>query len=145
MEETSASRGYELLGRQHAPRSHSRNRERAADQTHDRFRQRFWALLAGALLAGIKIATVARQLGVSRSWASREANAAGTCLAIAELLAPHRERLSRLFDKTLDVIEDAFQARKMFLVKGAFVDSGPDHYARNAAVKLFMLIVSSRR
>jgi hypothetical protein len=30
------------------------------------------------VLAGIKIAAVARQLGVSRSWASREANAAGT-------------------------------------------------------------------
>jgi hypothetical protein len=28
--------------------------------------------------AGITVAAVARQLGVSRSWASREANAAGT-------------------------------------------------------------------
>jgi hypothetical protein len=41
----------------------------------------------GTLLAGIKIATVARQLGVSRSWASREANAAGTRILIVELFA----------------------------------------------------------
>jgi len=35
-------------------------------------------IIAGALLAGITVAAVARQLGVSRSWASREANAPGT-------------------------------------------------------------------
>jgi hypothetical protein len=82
---------------------------------------------------------------VSRSWASREANAPGTRILVAELLAPHRERLSRLFDQTLDVIEDAFQAPKIFLVKGAIVAGGPDHYTRLDAVKIFMLIVSSRR
>ncbi len=82
---------------------------------------------------------------MSRSWASREANAAGTPLLIAELLAPHRERLSRLFDQMLDVIEDAFQARKIFVVRGVLVDGGSDHHARLEAVKMFMLIVSSRR
>jgi hypothetical protein len=61
----------------------------------------------GTLLAGIKIATVARQLGVSRSWASREANAAGTRILVAELLDSQGERLSELFDQTLNVIEDA--------------------------------------
>jgi len=45
--------------------------------------------LKSAVLAGVKIA-FARQLGVSRSWASREANAAGTRFLIAELLDPHR-------------------------------------------------------
>jgi hypothetical protein len=46
------------------------------------------------------------------------------------LLQPHRERLNALFDQTLDVIEDAFEARKIFLVRGVIVDGGPDHYAR---------------
>jgi hypothetical protein len=82
---------------------------------------------------------------VSRSWASRKANAPGTRLLIAQLLALHRQRLSVLFDKTLDVIEDAFEARKIFLVKGVLVEGGPDHYARLEAGKMFMLIVSSRR
>jgi hypothetical protein len=63
----------------------------------------------GTLLAGIKIATVARQLGVSRSWASREAHAPGTRILVAELLNSQRERLSALFDQTLDVIKDAFK------------------------------------
>jgi hypothetical protein len=82
---------------------------------------------------------------VTRSWASREANAPGTRCLIAELLEPHREQLNELFSLTLDVIEVAFQARKIFLVRGVIVDGGPDHYARLEAVKMFMLIVSSRR
>jgi hypothetical protein len=61
-------------------------------------------IIAAAVLAGIKIAAVARQLGVSRSWASREANAPGTRTLIAELLDARREQLSALFDRTLKVI-----------------------------------------
>jgi hypothetical protein len=67
---------------------------------------------------------------VSRSWASREANAPGTRILIAQLLAPHCERLIALFDQTLDVIEDVFQTRKIFVVRGVIIDGGPDHYAR---------------
>jgi hypothetical protein len=94
---------------------------------------------------GIKIATVARQLGVSRSWASREANAPGTRMLIAELLASYRERLSAPFDKKLDVTKDAFRARKIFVVRGALVDGGPDHNARLAAAKPVLRLTSSRR
>jgi hypothetical protein len=115
-------------------------RRRPPGLTANRIAKR--CIIAVAVLAGIKIATVARRLRVSRSWASREANAPGTRILIAELLAPHHERLSRLFDQTLDVIEDAFEARKIFLVKGVVVDVGPDHYARLGAVKMFMLIAS---
>jgi hypothetical protein len=64
---------------------------------------------------------------VSRSWASREANAPGTRNLLAELLELHRERVNKLFDQTLDVIEDAMKARKIFVVKGVIVDGGPDH------------------
>ena len=79
---------------------------------------------------------MARQLGVLRSWASREANAAGTRILVAELLDRHRERLNELFRLTLDLIEDAFQVRKIFVV----LDAGPDHYARLEAGKLFILM-----
>jgi hypothetical protein len=61
-----------------------------------------------------------------------------------ELLAPHRERLSALFSLTLDVIKNAFQARKIFVVRGVLVDGGPDHYARLEAVKMFIQIVLHR-
>jgi hypothetical protein len=79
---------------------------------------------------------------VSRSWASREANAPGTRILIAELLEAHREQLNELFSLTLDLIKDAFQTRKIFLVRGVLLDGGPDHYARIEAAKLFLLISS---
>ena len=78
---------------------------------------------------------------MSRSWASREANAPGTRNLLAELLEPRRERLNALFDQTLDVIEDAMKARKIFVVKGVIVDGGPDHYARLEAVKVFTVLM----
>ena len=113
--------------------------------TESRITKRY--LVAGAVLAGIKIAAVARQLGVSRSWASREANAPGTRNLLAELLEHHRERLIALFDRTLDVIEDAMKARQFLVANRVLVDLGPDHYARLEAVKVFtaLMIHASKR
>jgi hypothetical protein len=81
---------------------------------------------------------------VSRSWASREANAPGTRNLIAELLE-HRERLTALFDQTLDVIEDAMNARQFLVVNRVLVDVGPDHYARLEAVKMFTVLMRRAR
>jgi arylsulfatase A-like enzyme len=74
-----------------------------------------------------------------------EANAPGTHSLIAELFEANSERINAVFDQTLDLIEDAFEARNTLVVNGAVVDAGPDHYGRLEAGKLFMLIVSSRR
>jgi hypothetical protein len=41
-----------------------------------------------------------------------------------------RARINAVFDRTLDLIEDALQAGDIVVVKGAVVDAGPDHYAR---------------
>ena len=117
----------------------ARRRGRPPGLTLARIEKRY--IIAGALLAGIKIAAVARQLGVSRSWASREANAPGTRIFIADIFELCRERVKALFDQTLDVIEDAMKARKIFVVKGVIVDGGPDHYARLEAAKLFILLM----
>ena len=76
--------------------------------------------------------------GHASSWASREANAPRTRILVAELLDSQRERLNELFDQTLNVIKDVFQARKIFVVSGLVVDGGPDHCARIEAAKLFM-------
>jgi hypothetical protein len=89
----------------------------------------------------IKIATVARQLGVSRSWASREANAHGTRQLLSELLKLRRERLTALFHQALELIEEAMKARKFFVVNGVIIDGGPDHYARLEAVKVFTVLM----
>ena len=61
-------------------------------------------------LDAVKIAAVARELNVSRSWASREENAPGTRILIADIFELRRERMNALCDQTLDVIEDAMKA-----------------------------------
>jgi hypothetical protein len=73
---------------------------------------------------GVTVAAIARQLGVSRSWASREANAPGTKILITKLFEAKRERINAVFDRTLDLIEDALQARNTLVVNGAVVDAG---------------------
>jgi hypothetical protein len=88
---------------------------------------------------------VARQLGVSRSSASREANAPGTRVLMAQLLEPRRDRISRVFDQVLAIIDNAFQARRTLVVKGAVVDAGPDHYARLEAGKLVVRLLCHAR
>jgi hypothetical protein len=94
------------------------------DQTRDRVgptrrpeRISVNAFGAGALIVGITVAAAARQLGVSRSWASREANAPGTRSLIAELFEANSERINAVLDQMLAVIEAAFQARKIVLVR----------------------------
>jgi hypothetical protein len=46
-----------------------------------------------------------------------------------------------LFDQTLDVIEDAMNARQFLVVNRVLVDVGPDHYAQLEAVKVFTLLM----
>src|SRR4051794_8705972 len=87
-------------------------------------------IIVGAILAGIKIAAVARQPGVSRSWASREANASGTRKILAYLFEQRRERV-------MEVIEDAMKARQFLVVNRVLVDVGQDHYARLEGVDAF--------
>jgi hypothetical protein len=89
----------------------------------------------------VKTAARPRAARLSRSWASREANAPGTRNLLAELLELHRERMNELFDQTLDDIEDAMKARQFLVVNRVVVDVGPDHYARLEAVKMFTLLM----
>jgi hypothetical protein len=78
---------------------------------------------------------------VSRSWASREANAPGTRNLLADIFELCCERVNALFDQTLDVIEDAMNARQVLVVNRVLVDVGPDHYARLEAVKMFTFLM----
>ncbi len=62
-----------------------------------------WYTIAGALIADITVAAAARQLGLSRSWASREANAAGTKILVAELLDSQRDARRRARPKVIPI------------------------------------------
>ena len=118
-------------------------RGRPRGLTPNRIAKRY--IIAGALIAGIAVAAIARKLQVSRSWASREANAPGTRVLIAELFESRRERINAVFEQTLGVIEDAFEARTILVVNGAVVDAGPDHYARLEAGELVIRLLRRAR
>lgn len=96
--------------------------------------------IAAAVVEGKPIAAVARETGVSRSWASREANSDGTKLLISELLDAHRDRVATLVDKALTRIDEALDATDLEGVpqqgkkKGELVFP-PDHRVRLLAAK----------
>jgi hypothetical protein len=53
------------------------------------------------VVAGTPTPAVARQLVVTRSWASREAHAPETAAMIAKLMIRHKDRLEALFVSAL--------------------------------------------
>jgi hypothetical protein len=94
---------------------------------------------------GGSIAAAARELGISREWASKIANAPETQQIIASLAQAHLERIYDLFDQALQVIQQAFRARRRGLQQGQVVDLGPDRYARLAAVGRLVQILTAGR
>jgi hypothetical protein len=96
---------------------------------------RSYGLVMGRLRRHQDRRAVARQLGVSRSWASREANAPDTRHLLPELLEIG----------PLDVVEDAMKARLFSVVNRVLVDVGPDHFAQLEAVKMFTELMASRK
>src|SRR5215217_7209812 len=86
-------------------------------------------VIAEALVQGVQIATIARNLRVSRSWASREANAPQTRVMLASMLDNRAESIARLIDHAFDVIEDAFHAVKVFRHPNLQIEM-PDHHVR---------------
>src|SRR4051812_22721727 len=63
-------------------------------------------IIAGAVLQGVKIAQVARDLGLSRSWASREAHHPETHRFIARLKKQDPETAAAFFRRALKTIAD---------------------------------------
>jgi hypothetical protein len=103
------------------------------------------AHIAASVAAGGSIAAAARELGISREWASRITNAPETQQIIASLAQAHLERIYDLFEQALHVIQQAFRARCRGLQQGQVIDLGPDHYARLAAVGRLVQILTAGR
>src|SRR5690349_6993599 len=91
-------------------------------------------VIAGGVIMGLKIADIARQVGVSRSWASREANSPAVRNIIGELIWSDREKIKELLMRSADAIEDALDARNHYVRKGRILHGGPDHYTRLDAI-----------
>lgn len=92
--------------------------------------------IAAGVVAGRPIAEIARTQGVSRSWASREANAPQTKLLIAELLDARRGQVEKLVDQALKAMGDAFGAKEL---------GQPDHRVRLLAVKRVLELAAAGR
>jgi hypothetical protein len=63
--------------------------------------------IAASVATGRSITATAKELGISREWASRQANAPETRQLIVSLLAGELERVHQLFDKALKAIQQA--------------------------------------
>ena len=100
--------------------------------TIDRIQKRYF--IAAAVITGVRIADAARQVGVSRSWASREAHSAGVRNIIAEAIMANAEKVAALFGSALDAVEEALGARREYRYRGRTLIGGPDHKVRMAAV-----------
>ena len=122
-------------------RTTHRRRGRPAGMTPDRIRKRY--IIATGLILGLKVVEIACQIGVSRSWASREANSAGVRNIIAELIRENWEQIQALFSQALSMIRDTMQARTVLRHKGRLIQGGPDHRVRFAAVRTFMKLVNA--
>lgn len=82
--------------------------------------------IAASLIAGESVTTIARKTGISRPWASQEANSPETQVLIADMLDKHADEMADLVARSLRAIRDAF---------GAKDGRQPDHRARLLAVK----------
>lgn len=94
------------------------HRGRPAGMTRGRILQRL--IIAEALVHGVTKAAIARRLGVSRSWASREANSPQTRLMLAALMEKNApQRIGQLLDQGLTAIEDACQRKRCSIARTA--------------------------
>jgi hypothetical protein len=101
-------------------------------------RQRARQAIAEGIVAGKTVAAIARELGVTRSWASREAHAPGTRELVDALADQYREVIDALLESLLNTIAPALRARKFVMHDGNRIDMGPDHRLRMKAVDLLL-------
>jgi hypothetical protein len=99
-------------------------------------------IIAEAIVNGSRIAAVARELGVSRSWASREANAPETRLVVADLFERNAEKINGLIRQALAVIQNGLDATKLLRSKTRAWEI-VDHRTRLEAVHLFIRLMAT--
>jgi hypothetical protein len=102
--------------------------------------------IAAAQASGEPLTKTARKLKVSREYASREANAQGTRLVLADLLRPHAAQLEKLVARSIEVLEDGLKAgHTHVLANGDLVHLPIDHRTRLTAVRQLADLISRGR
>jgi hypothetical protein len=102
--------------------------------------------IAKGMVSGKTMTAIAREEGISRQWASREAHSPAMQQILVPLLEAHSEELGAMFGSALEAMKAAMQARRVVTrrvknAKGKMtekqLDLGPDHWAALAGVKAF--------
>ena len=97
------------------------------------------------MLQGKSLAQIGREEGVSRQTISKQLASAETRQIIVALTNREIDRVSEMFNRVLQVIDEGLDARRLQVRKGAVVDLGPDHYARLTAADRFMQLLTAGR
>jgi hypothetical protein len=109
--------------------------------TVERIRKR--QIIAVGLVLGLKVAYIARELGVSRSWASREAHSAGVRDLIADAIWKHRELVEVAFVEAVQAIRESFAAHTECRRGRRILHGGPDYKVRMEAVSVFISLLET--
>lgn len=101
--------------------------------------------IAAAQASGQALTKTARQLKVSREYATREANATGTRLVLADLLRPHAAKIEELIARSVQVLGEALKAECSYVLRNGKVLKSVDHRTRLGAVLRLADLISRGR
>jgi predicted transcriptional regulator len=97
-------------------------------------------------IAGKTVSAIAREEGLSRDWVAHELASDECGQVITGLVEIHAAQIARLFQSSLDAIEDGLVAERSAVTKeGATVPLGADHYARLTAAKRLIELLTAGR
>ncbi len=100
--------------------------------------------ISKALASGATVTDIAETEGISRTLTSRVANSPKCRQLIAEFVNSEFEEIRAMFYRCLRAIEHAMIARREYLTKqGQIIYGGPDHHARLAATKHFVIFLTA--
>lgn len=98
-----------------------------------------------AKLKGRTNVQIAAAEHLTAEWVARELGSDESKQIIAGLVKTDLDRIARLYDQVLVAIELAFKADKMAVAGKERMNLGPDHYARLAAAKRYLEVISLGR
>jgi hypothetical protein len=101
--------------------------------------------IAAASLAGEHITTIAENEALSREWVRRELASDECCQIITGLVNRQHDWVIELVSLTMKAIQEALKATRAVWCEGQMRELGPDHFARLAAAKRLIELVSAGR
>jgi hypothetical protein len=96
-------------------------------------------------MAGKSLTAIARAEHLSRGWVRHELDSDDCRQVILRAVNRDRAQVVVVYVQTVQSIEEAFQAQSIVQYQGKPVVLGPDHYARLAAAKRFIDLVTAGR